>query len=195
MLIRSCVGYFIFHLPFSIAIKEYFSCFFSCHLDVSFVTIIFTLFIFESIKSHPSSLTFIDTQSTTVNTSTKLIMEGLRSILEQKEQPLQECIDEQKLRFIASKVSIWDFFGIPQAHYLTLDKPEKSRMLGEYYSKLVPQHFGGKNNFFGSAFFCLDSLVWCLAHCLVFAAAWSSDFFWHFREKFWIWWSNRCWKF
>ena len=100
-----------------------------------------------------------------------------------------------KTSFYRFKSTLWNFFGIPQAHYLTLDKTEKSRMLGKYYSKLVPQYFGGNNNFFGSAFFCLDSLVWCLAHCLVFTAAWSSDFFWHFREKFWIWWSNRCCKF
>ena len=52
-------------------------------------------------------------------------MDSLLRILEQKEQLLEECIDEQKLLSIASEISIWEYFGIPQAHYLTLDKAEK----------------------------------------------------------------------
>ena len=62
-------------------------------------------------------------------------MNRLLSILEEKQQPLEECIDADKLCFIASKISFWNFFRIPQAQYLVLDKTEKSRMLNEYYSK------------------------------------------------------------
>ena len=61
------------------------------------------------------------------------------SILEEKQQLQEECIDADKLRFISSKISIWDFFCIPQADYLVLDKTEKSRMANEYYSKSVAQ--------------------------------------------------------
>ena len=61
----------------------------------------------------------------------------------------EECIDEQKLRYIDSKIAIWDLFGIPQAHYLGLDTNKKSKMLNEYYKKLVPVYFGdGKNDLF-----------------------------------------------
>lgn len=84
-------------------------------------------------------------------------MDGLLSILEQRQQLLEECIDEQKPRFVASKFSFWDYFGIPQAHYLTLDKTEKSRTLGEYYNKLVLQYFGSKNLFYFVLHFILNS--------------------------------------
>ena len=57
-------------------------------------------------------------------------METLLGIFEKKQQ--EEVIDEQKLRYLASKVAIWDHFGIPQAHYLALDANEKSKMLSEY---------------------------------------------------------------
>ena len=66
----------------------------------------------------------------------------------------EEVIDEENFHYLASKVAIWDHFGIPQAHYLALDTNEKSKMLHEYYKKLLPVYFGnGKNN----TFFCLDS--------------------------------------
>ena len=58
-------------------------------------------------------------------------------------------------------------------------------MLGEYYGKLVFQNLGGKklkkNNLFFDWHFLnsgLPSGVW-------FLDIWS-DFFWHFRETFWI---------
>ena len=51
-------------------------------------------------------------------------MDKLLSILEEKLQP-EECIDAEKLCYISSKISIWDYFYIPRGHYLTLDKAEK----------------------------------------------------------------------
>ena len=55
---------------------------------------------------------------------------------------------------------------------LTLDKTEKSRMLNEYYSKLVDQYFGAGKKFFvcleivwkicsGVWFMCFCYLIWC----------------------------------
>ena len=32
-------------------------------------------------------------------------------------------------RYIASQITIWNFFGIPQSTYLAFSKDEKSRML------------------------------------------------------------------
>ena len=74
------------------------------------------------------------------------------SSFEKKAQ--EECIDEHKLRYPASKVAIWDHFSIPQAHYLALDTNEKSKMLYEYYKKLVPAYFkdGKDGSFFLSEF-------------------------------------------
>ena len=90
------------------------------------------------------------------------MMETLLSIFEKKQQ--EEVIDEQKLHYLASKVAIWDHFGILQPHYLALDTNEKSKMLSEYYKKLLLVYFGdGKNDTF---FFCLNSgsffIVWVL---------------------------------
>ena len=111
-------------------------------------------------------------------------MDGLLSILEQRQQLLEECIDEQKPRFVASKVSFWDYFGIPQAHYLALDKTEKSRTLGEYYNKLVLQYFGSKNLFYFVLHFILNS---GLASGGWFSRLSDLIFFWQFRETFLIW--------
>lgn len=40
-------------------------------------------------------------------------MENVLNILEEKQQPPEESIDQQQLRYIASQVTIWDYFGIP----------------------------------------------------------------------------------
>ena len=64
-------------------------------------------------------------------------MERFLSIFKQKQELPVKTIDEQKLCYIASQVSISNYFGIPQANYLALDKNEKSRMFSEYYNKLI----------------------------------------------------------
>ena len=38
-------------------------------------------------------------------------------ILEEPQPKSEGKIDEEKLRFIASKIAIWDFFGIRQSTY------------------------------------------------------------------------------
>ena len=93
-------------------------------------------------------------------------METLLGIFEKKTQ--EEVIYEQKLRSLASKVAIWDHFGIPQAPYLALDTNEKAEMLSEYYKKLLPVYFGdGKNDTFfclnSGFFYCLDSGFWLVS--------------------------------
>lgn len=44
---------------------------------------------------------------------------------------------KEKLRYIASEITVWDFFGIPQSTYLAYSNDEKLRMVNEYYKKLV----------------------------------------------------------
>ena len=83
-------------------------------------------------------------------------MDRFLNILEEKQPMPEEIVDKEKLRFIASKISIRDFFGIPQTNYLTLSKDEKSRMFNDYYKKLVLKYFGGKNIF---CFFTLSETV------------------------------------
>ena len=77
-------------------------------------------------------------------------MKNFLSIFEQKEEVK---IDEEKLRFLATKVDIWDHFGITRSQKLSLDTDQKAKMLKEYYKKLVAVYFGeGKKN----VFCCLD---------------------------------------
>ena len=78
----------------------------------------------------------------------KSITECFLSILEQKQQLPEETMDQQKLRYIASQVTLWDYLGIPQANYLALEKNEKSRMFSGYYKNLVFKYFGGKKIYF-----------------------------------------------
>ena len=111
----------------------------------------------------------------------KSFLERFLSILEQKQQPPEETINEWKLRYIASQVSIWDYFGIPQVKYLALDKNEKSRMFPEYYNKLVLKYFSGKKIYF----FCCCLLFSDVCHVSdVWLVSGFSDmfFFWQFSR-------------
>ena len=85
-------------------------------------------------------------------------MDKFLSILEDNQQP-DQCIDAEKLKYIASQIGIWDYFSISRAQYLALNDAEKSRMLNEYYQKLVSKYSGVGKNFliffyiFSSKFF------------------------------------------
>lgn len=52
--------------------------------------------------------------------------------MEQKEKVR---IDEEKLRFLVTKVDTWDHFGTTRSQYLSLSTDQKSKMLKEYYTK------------------------------------------------------------
>ena len=80
-----------------------------------------------------------------------VIMERYLNILEAPRQQQEETFDEEKIRFINSKISIWDFFGVPQATYLSYTNEEKSRMFKEYYAKLVDKFYGQLNFLFVSS--------------------------------------------
>ena len=82
-------------------------------------------------------------------------MERYLNILEAPRQQQEETFDEEKIRFINSKISIWDFFDAPQTTYLSYTNEEKSRMFKEYYSKLVNKSYGQ-----GKFFVCFFRFVW-----------------------------------
>ena len=58
-------------------------------------------------------------------------MDRFLNILEEPQPKPEETTDEQKLRHIACKISIWDFYRIPQATYLAYPKEEKMSMFKE----------------------------------------------------------------
>lgn len=98
-------------------------------------------------------------------------MERFLSIIEELRPKPEEIIDEKKLKFIASKITIWDFYRIPHVTFLAFSKEEKWKMLSEYYQKLVPKYFGtGKI----LLFFCLI----LLASFLVFVSVCLLIYLW-----------------
>ena len=60
-------------------------------------------------------------------------MDHFFNILEQPQPKPEEKFDEEKVKFISSKVPIWDFYGIPQATYLDYSGEDKMRIFREYY--------------------------------------------------------------
>ena len=69
-------------------------------------------------------------------------MDHFLNILKEPQPKPEETIDEQKLRHIASKISILDFYGILQATYLAYLKEKKTRMFKEYYNKSFSKFYG-----------------------------------------------------
>ena len=47
------------------------------------------------------------------------------NLLEEPQPKPEEEIDEEKIRFFASRTSIWDFYGIPLSKYLAYSRKEK----------------------------------------------------------------------
>ena len=92
-------------------------------------------------------------------------MDRLLDILEEKIWKPAEIFDEERLRYIASQIYIWDFFGVSQSNYIVLYSAEKSRMFNEYYKKLVLKYFGRKS----LTFFCLIFSENCLRLSEVFS--------------------------
>lgn len=79
-------------------------------------------------------------------------MEKFLALVEQK-QEIE--IDENKLKHMISKISIWDFFGISQCQYFLLSvKKKKTEMLKKYYTENVLVFYGdGKISYFVCLYF------------------------------------------
>ena len=75
-------------------------------------------------------------------------MDRFLNILEQPQPKPKEEFDEEKVKFISSKVTIWNFYGIPQATYLAYSNEEKVRMFGEYYKKLLDKYYNNASKMF-----------------------------------------------
>ena len=84
------------------------------------------------------------------------IMEKYLSIIEVPCRQ-EETFDEEKVKFISSKISIWDFSGVPQSSYLASSTEEKSAMFKQYYKTLISKYYG--KLFFCQYYFWLASAV------------------------------------
>ena len=119
LLMASGVGYLRFHLRFLfyrkiVCLNFQVSRFhFYCH---NYYCHYFGLW---RIKTHPFvSASHRRKINQPLLTTTTATMDRFLNILEEPQPKPEENIDEKKLRHIASKISIWDFYGIPQANYL-----------------------------------------------------------------------------
>ena len=74
-------------------------------------------------------------------------MEKYLSIVECPWQQ-EKIFDEEKIKFISSKIAIWDFFSVPWESYLALPIEEKSVMFKQYYNELVSKYYSKSGNFF-----------------------------------------------
>ena len=89
------------------------------------------------------------------------------------EVPQQQkvVIDESKLRYFISKISIWDNFRISEHAYKNLPVEEKERMLNRYYNELHEKYYGAGNFvFFILLFLCLLFAIFCLISALLVLA-------------------------
>ena len=73
----------------------------------------------------------------------------------------ESIIEEEKLKFFASKISIWEFFNVSESTYRAYSFDEKTRLPTKYYSELYENYYGAGNYFF--FLFCLLLLtIFCL---------------------------------
>ena len=93
-------------------------------------------------------------------------MDKFLSMLEKPQ--LEAVINEEKLKYFISKVSIWDYFGIPEKSYKSSSVEEKTSMLNKYYRELYQKHYGSVNQFYLFVIFgCLLSAIFCLILVLI----------------------------
>ena len=76
---------------------------------------------------------------------------NLLSIVFQETQP----IDEEKLKFICSKCSVWDHFKVSKENCSRLSEDEQMQVLTRFYNELEPVYYGNGKNFF-----CCKDCVW-----------------------------------
>lgn len=67
-------------------------------------------------------------------------MERFLSLLE-KPQP-EVAIDEEKLNFFISKVTIWDYFSLSEQIYKSSSVEKKTSLLNKYYHELYEKCYG-----------------------------------------------------
>ena len=105
--------------------------------------------------------------------NSSVTMEKYLSILEASRQQPQETFDEEKVKFINSKISIWDYFSTPESTYLDYTGEQKSRMFKEYDNKLVDKYCGT-----GDLILFIFAYVWLIS--LVCVSILGLIFFWVF---------------
>ena len=84
-------------------------------------------------------------------------MEKFLKILESSRQE-QQLFEEEKVKFFASKIPIWDSFSVSEATYQAYPVDEKSKLFGRYYSGLYEKYYSSGKTFFLFGCACVGSL-------------------------------------
>ena len=66
----------------------------------------------------------------------------------ESETTVEETFDENLFIEFVKKVTIWDYFAITKAHYLTLPEEEKKDKISRYYLDIKSRKIGGKTFLF-----------------------------------------------
>ena len=61
-------------------------------------------------------------------------------------KPQQKVRNEEKLKFCALNVSMWDYFSMAESSYKSLTVEEKTSLLNKYYSELDDRYYGKTGN-------------------------------------------------
>ena len=97
------------------------------------------------------------------------------SLLSIMEDSQEIEIDEAKLRFICSKYSIWDHYGITRDHYVRLGEAQKLQMLKGFYKSKLPYTLVRVSCLFAATIVCLlmtvESNTVLIASLTLFTAA------------------------
>ena len=57
---------------------------------------------------------------------------------------VEETLDENVFIDFMKTITIWEYFEITKAHYLTLPEEEKKEKISRYYSDMKSRKIGGK---------------------------------------------------
>ena len=74
----------------------------------------------------------------------------------------EPVIEEEKLKFLISKISIWDYFNVSESTYKAYPVDEESRLLTKYHSELYKKYYGSGNFYFLFLFCRLLCAIFCL---------------------------------
>ena len=69
-------------------------------------------------------------------------MNKVLDILESPRQEKEETFDLEKEKFINSKCSIWDYYGVPKSVYLSYTNEDKTKMFKDYSKNLTEKYYG-----------------------------------------------------
>ena len=89
-------------------------------------------------------------------------------MIENSQQKME--IDEDKLNFFISKVSIWEHFGITKNSYLSSTVDEKETMVKRYYSELYQKYYAAVKNLSFFLFWSGKKKFFSGSHCFKYVS-------------------------